>query len=805
MTRIWWNVCVVILLLGDLKVCAVSDCPVQNGAVPTVEAGLLIGTVQFEYGAGWKFDAGKVMTYSVSESIHFTEGLTLILLASAASDFGEQLVVRLQDRRETWFELFTQYGQFGVRGSKLTRTMFPNAYMYPRPNRDRVDAYTLRAIGSKLFLSAINADGFHMPQDAEITAPLHKFAFEEFFTISFGSDSFLGVFAKIFMSSSYDGDFDVQALVHDMYNYTQPHHESREAWYTFDGHLDNHDDMDGYAAQSDANYDYVPGRLESLHAVRVGTTPLQITHPRDLTYAEEPWTISTWLRPRVPVRFPVTDPRPVYVHYERLNVGKLDLSSLHAKEIFDVAIMSETCTQLNEVNTDRFGIDSGQQILVVLVKAPSCHDCLPDKIDAQVGGILLAGNCSFDGLHLDIPMARISLDQDANSFETLYGRNESFLDVLESKLRKTYQDQETDLPHKTRWYASSPVGFYMSTEDSAGFGTIGTCDACNGRRVYNQTRESAPRTIAYFARIDMHVSATNNHLKFAIGVQTFKVPYLVNEWVNLAVTYDAHDTVTVYVNGESVQTIHGVQIKEHTSQSRTDINLSHADIDDMRIYKRVLQDEEIRRLPVRCPPGEQGFGGSDCVPCTRGTYKAVAGSERCTACSANKNTLEEGAQSIDRCVCKAGYSLESSTCVVVPPGFYRSDAMSSYESCPVHSSSKAGAKSIKDCLCDPGYESSSNGQTCTACPVGKFNGASGRNCIECKRLDDSTNDCITDDTQGSLVCHGLCEGAIGFQVNTAGDGLEQCPIGTYNDGQNVNCTRCALGHTTTKRGRCEHI
>jgi len=800
MTRALRDVCLLVVFLSALQVCAVGNCPPQSGQIPTVEAGLFIGAVESEYGGGWNFDRGKIMTYSVSESINFTEGLTLILLGSAASASGKQLVVRVQDRRETWFELFTQYGQFGVRGCDLPETMFPNAYMYPRPERDRVDAYTLRATGNKLFLRAVNADGFHMSQDAEITVSLGQFAFEEFFTISFGSDSFLGVFAKIFMSSSYDGDFDVQALVHDMYNYTQPHHESREAWYTFDGHLDNHDDMDGYAAQSDANYDYVPGRLESLHAVRVGTTPLQITHPRDLTYAEEPWTISTWLRPRVPVRFPVTDPRPVYVHYERLNVGKLDLSSLHAKEIFDVAIMSETCTLINEPNMDRMNSDRGPQIVVVLVKASVCNKCLAGKIDEnKVGAILLAGNCSLDDVHLDIPVARVRLDEEDNSFETLYGRHESFLDVLESKLRKVYQNT-TNLPHKTRWYESRPVGFYMSTKESAGFATIGACDACDGRRQYNQSTESAPRTIAYFAPIDLHVSATNNHLLFVLAGETFQVPYLVNEWVNLAVTYDSSRRVTVFVNGESVQTIDGVDINQYTSQDRMDVNLSNADIDDMRIYRQALQEDDIRRMPVRCPPGEQGFGGSDCVPCSRGTYKTVAGSERCTACTINETTIEEGAQSSDRCVCKAGYWLASSACGLVPSGSYRSDAMPTYESCPANSRSSAGAKSIRDCLCDHGFESSSNGQTCTECPEGKFNSARGQQCIECRRFDDSTNNCVPDHTQGTLVCDGLCESVTGFQVNRAGNGLEPCPLGTYNDATNVNCTPCALGHTTTKRG-----
>ena len=782
------------------KAFAFADCPVAYQRGVMVESGFFFNAVESEFKSGWNFVHGNVMTYSVSESVNFTNGATLVLLASATSDKGEQVIVRMQDHRNIEFELFTKYGQFGVRGSGLPETMFANAYMYPRHERDRIDTYTLRTNGNKLFLRAINSNGHYMQQDAEITASLRNLAFENYFTVSFGSNSFHGVFAKMFMSPTFEGDFLLEDVVHGMYNYTQTHQEFRDAWYAFDGSLDNYDDMDGYAAQSTAEYDFIPGRLESLQAVRVDDTPLQITHPANLNW-ESDWTISTWLRPSVPARFHVTDPRPMYVTYERLDIGTLDLTPLHAREILDIAVVSGECEVTYYPNMARWSAEAVEKIMVMLVEADSCTDCLMPT-QAKIGGILLVGNldispCSDSDMRLEFPVARVTEDTQDASFANLFGEDETFENVLESKLRKYYDANITNLQERTKWYESEPVRFYMSAQESSGFATIGRCDGCDGRHQYNQSSESAAIDIAYFARIGMRVRATNHHLIFEIGEETFEVPYLVHEWVNLAITYDGTGTVGVYVNGQSVQNITNVVISQ--PNDRMDINFTNTDLDDIRIYEKMFDQTDVVQLPVMCPRGEQGFGGSNCVPCTRGTYKVSTGNEECVACAENETTIEEGAHDVSACVCKPGYRNVLHKCQLVPSNYFRSQDRQLPEKCPDHSQSTAGASRLEDCICEHGFELNVDTSQCDQCPLGKFNSAPGESCTICMALNQA-RECEQDNSQGPFECTRLCTGAPGFQVNSQGDRLMPCPIGTYNTENAVNCTLCASGHSTTKTG-----
>ena len=255
---------------------------------------------------------------------------------------------------------------------------------------------------------------------------------------------------------------------------------------------------------------------------------------------------------------------------------------------------------------------------------------------------------------------------------------------------------------------------------------------------------------------------------------------------------------------------------------------------------------------TRCPIGATTFSYSnasdisDCI-CTTGFENLTDGADLCTKCALdfykdeienvscaqcfeNSQTLTTGSESIDACVCNAGFSgtEDEHACFACDAGKYKSDPgdiacgtcpvdhfcpeQSIYPvKCPPNSSSSPGSKIIEECLCHAGfhynnsgdnyhcvgcvagkYSDVSNLQNCKNCPVNTFNTLKFANnlsfCLECPAQSTSNQastkiqDCFCDlgysGVPGSTCI--ACDRGF-FRENVSSYICEPCSASTFND------------------------
>ncbi|EKX34852.1 hypothetical protein GUITHDRAFT_119038 [Guillardia theta CCMP2712] len=252
-----------------------------------------------------------------------------------------------------------------------------------------------------------------------------------------------------------------------------------------------------------------------------------------------------------------------------------------------------------------------------------------------------------------------------------------------------------------------------------------------------------------------------------------------------------------------------------------------------------------------CDPGYYQESNGDCMPCSPGTYKDIAGNEACTACPTGRDSAIFGGVSLSSCYCLPGYTgldcnpcgpgyykevVGSGSCQACPPGYfqpvqaatsparclpcslgYYSDVNASRSpctACPINtyadtlasvqctpcqgnSSSSEGAISQSRCLCNPGYDAYSPG-VCEPCSVGYYKGSLGN--VACQICPDgyysdhgATTACTVcpanswAPTGSATVSACLC--IPGYTL--VGGSCEPCPAGTYKPTiSNANCTSC---------------
>jgi hypothetical protein len=870
-----------------------NACPSAPGHAPEVETGLLAHAEPAAGSRAWLVPPRNVLRYSISEPLSLQQGFTLVLLASASSDTGEQTVVSMQDRHGVEFQLFTRSAQFGVRGSGVQEVMFHDTYMWPRRESTRVDAYVFRASTREVSMHGFDMRGQYKRQSEVRTLDLANATFDSYFTLSFGSESFAGAFAKIYAEPNYESDDSIHGIIHQMFEYSRAHYAQLEAWYPFDGHLQNTMYRDERANVTDPGYRFVsggPGNLYALEGEFSGKT--RIMHPGTLAW-NDPWTISAWVRTARASNFVVTDPRPLYVFYEKVPGSILDVQSMHGKEIGEIMIISlSNSSKCNIHYEPSYEATNGKLLVMASRYSDSCDPCIfiHKALELSPSGVLMLQATCSEHFTATIPIVQIGADKNEYepSFETIYGKDVSLVQVLESKFRTHYPDGEENLQKLTEWYEPRPVKFYFHTDRTWGEATIGVCEGCTGAPQYNLTRETNSVPIMSVIPVGIHVSATNHHVRLGHEGQV-QVPYVSQQWLHVAfvygldynitftrnwwmrcsgvrqmsttlTTYPAKcevvgsgadqvifanagdlekctndddclgyycldrnlyfcydlelsvsseearryhrknvnilDVIRYYVNGQLQVTL---PFSHNESLDAMETHLQNCDVDDLRIYDSAIEPQHLPNTGMVCEAGMEGFGGDEqlaCVPCSHGKYKSDAGNNVCLPCPQHKTTNIEGATSADECICAPGYIPSSAqSCAQVHANFWAQNGTNN--SCPEFSSSRPGARSVDDCICNHGYEKVQN-NTCQVCGTGKFNSDSGQECTTCYGT--RGHECVRSTSGNSTACPGLCASISGYQVNAAGDGLEPCPVGTYNGGNGTNCTSCGVGYTSTHPG-----
>ena len=239
-----------------------------------------------------------------------------------------------------------------------------------------------------------------------------------------------------------------------------------------------------------------------------------------------------------------------------------------------------------------------------------------------------------------------------------------------------------------------------------------------------------------------------------------------------------------------------------------------------------------------CNAGYAGPDGGPCSACQPGRYKALAGSTPCVLCPAGTFGAEEGQRSCagncssdsfslpgsddqEDCKCNAGYtgadggpcfvcvagrfkeSPGSVECVVCQPGTF-SEAVGAKDkalclSCPVNTTSGAGATRADDCSCNAGY-TGKRGGPCTACKAGFHKPRLGEEpCIEClagtySHPDTSTFNVEMEGVEAVCVQEGF-EGA---------PNCSACPAHSFSPPRSFRRQHCVCdaGHSGSNGGEC---
>ena len=164
----------------------------------------------------------------------------------------------------------------------------------------------------------------------------------------------------------------------------------------------------------------------------------------------------------------------------------------------------------------------------------------------------------------------------------------------------------------------------------------------------------------------------------------------------------------------------------------------------------------------QCAVGQQSNAGfTACVPCTAGTnYRSSLAQTTCVACPTNAACTATGF------TCNAGYEPtgDGLGCSQCQDGF-----------------SKAAAGNSACAQCAIGTESSTDKLSCATCITGKYRPSVSisNKCVPCPQ----NANC----TAMALTCN------LGFKLNLAGDGCDQCAIGQESNVGRSACVSCSSG------------
>jgi alpha-tubulin suppressor-like RCC1 family protein len=217
-----------------------------------------------------------------------------------------------------------------------------------------------------------------------------------------------------------------------------------------------------------------------------------------------------------------------------------------------------------------------------------------------------------------------------------------------------------------------------------------------------------------------------------------------------------------------------------------------------------------------CNIGYSGPDGGSCTPCPTGTFKEYKGVGTCATCPPNKYQDNTGSQTCKPCVslCEAGKYLDgcgvdnSGSCALCPPNKYQpSTGQFECNVCPINSTSPSGSDSIDDCLCNAGYER--YGDYCRACQSGfyKTDAGNSSSCLPCEagtfKANSGAGTCNPcednkyQDESGQFKCKHCPSNSTSPLGSDSIDNCE-CNAGYERDGS--NCNKCQKGKYKTDAG-----
>ena len=198
-------------------------------------------------------------------------------------------------------------------------------------------------------------------------------------------------------------------------------------------------------------------------------------------------------------------------------------------------------------------------------------------------------------------------------------------------------------------------------------------------------------------------------------------------------------------------------------------------------------------LDCLCNAGYEPVGGV-CKACAVGKYSNAA-EWSCTTCDADKITLNTAADSVDMCVCDAGYYHDyDNTCTQCPTGYVKLQAGNSVCSpCPVDTKWVASDQTCSPCP----YNYNTNDQTaqtlCAFCNQFFQYTSSGCECMPGYQPDAETCSVCPDSTVKAQISSANCEPCAEHQTNNADSTACVCDAGYEGtvDGGELTCTLCS--------------
>jgi hypothetical protein len=239
---------------------------------------------------------------------------------------------------------------------------------------------------------------------------------------------------------------------------------------------------------------------------------------------------------------------------------------------------------------------------------------------------------------------------------------------------------------------------------------------------------------------------------------------------------------------------------------------------------------------LSCPTGQaqHNVGQTSCLSCGAGAYQDATGQTSCKTCGTGKYSQSTGSASCLNCPtgkavgggqlstcsnCAAGkYQNQTGqgACKACPQGqFNGNNAGQGYEACFLCNPGKyadvtgliwckncvnkkyqdqTGQSACKTCPAGSIVDTTVNGKTCSACPIGKAQSLSGQtSCIDCSpgHYQDSTN---------QTECKQCVAGK--YQTNSGHSACAECPKGQYQNAmKQTSCAGCTAGKYQNENGK----
>ncbi|GFS23418.1 signal peptide, CUB and EGF-like domain-containing protein 3 [Elysia marginata] len=213
-----------------------------------------------------------------------------------------------------------------------------------------------------------------------------------------------------------------------------------------------------------------------------------------------------------------------------------------------------------------------------------------------------------------------------------------------------------------------------------------------------------------------------------------------------------------------------------------------------------------------CPPGQQVFGLSTCLPCARGSFKNESMTfEKCANCTDGTTTESFGANTDQLCniaVCRPGYvvSSDNSTCDRCPVDQYQPVdipfSTTKCQMCDENTGTMQDARVSKsECtkICRAGYGLSND--DCKPCGRGLWNNGNLTMRFEqCQACPDGFTTLVTEGATAADNCTiRICKA--GFYRNATSNKCMECPLNSYQDEDlQDKCKPCPNDRQTRKEG-----